>query len=116
MKENDKEMLEKLLAGLKKYDETHKRVRDDEMFSWFHDEGLMILNTFSDVHTSFDYREDENGIDVDIVTKSLLLLPDIGDELVNLLLKAGKCEVKAIDNKLHISLWFCGWKDIEIGE
>lgn len=107
-------MYEKILAKQKEFEETHVKVRDDAMYEWFSSKGIETLKDYSDMGTKLEYNVTADGIDVLIITKSLLMLPEMESSLLELLLKAGTCSVEALsENKLSIKLWYRGWKWLE---
>lgn len=111
---SEKEMFEKLLNRIREYDATHERVLDTDKVSWFYNEALPVIKMLCDVHTDMNYVEEDNGITVSIETKELLLLPSGGDAGVLVLSKADECKVNAVNNRLHISLYYSKWKDVEV--
>lgn len=107
------DMFEKIMERQKRFEKTHIRVRNEELFHWFRREGLSIIKSSCDKSTLMQYQVNGDGITVHITTKELLLLPTENDPLVSILRKASICflDVTA-DERLKIALWFDGyiWK------
>lgn len=105
------ELYEKLMKKYEAYEATHVKVRDNDMFRWFKQEGLVILRPYVDFGTKMDYEIDDDGITVKIITKTLVLLPEEEKGLMNVLSRASACFVDSReDGKLEIKLLYRGWK------
>lgn len=104
----------RLMEKQRVFEETHVRVKDEEMFSWFEQEGLILLKLCTDKATNLACEVDDTGITVHIITKSLVLLPAEEEGLMEVLNKAATCFVDVnSEGKLEIKLWFRGWKWLE---
>lgn len=107
-------MYDRLMEKQKAFEETHVRVRDDDMFKWFEQEGLIILKSYTDRATKLAFEVDETGITVNIITTNLVLLPADETGLMEVLNRAATCFVNInSEGKLEIKLWFRGWKWLE---
>ena len=91
-----------------------EKKRDEEMFRWFEEDGLEFLKQRGGDGAVISYTTDEDGIDVTIKLKKILILPDFDQDLLQLLAKAGTCSIRAKDQGwMEIRLWFRGWIWVE---
>lgn len=107
-------MFRRLMEQKEEHDRVYTRVKDEEMFTWFHCEALPILKRYAGFTSKLSYEEKENGITVTFIAKELLLLPDMESYLMEILARCSRCSIDPTeDRKLSISLWFRGWKEVK---
>ena len=88
----------------------YEKKKNEKMYLWFEKYGLKFLEERCGEGATITYSTDENGINVKIRLKKILILPDYDQELFRLMRKAGICSVKAEDQGwMEIKLWFRGW-------
>lgn len=104
---------DRLMERWEKFEQKHIKVRNDDMFDWFHKQGLWLLQEYCKNCGQMTYSITESGIDVIIITKEFLLLTDLDTDLLNLLHLSATCGIKVVGGQLEISLWFRGWKWLE---
>lgn len=104
------DLWDRFLNKKKAFEETHHRVKDEQVFMWFRTHGLETIKQYSDRTTQFDYQISETGISVKLTTKELLILPPHDCDLLELLTRATSCKITPSGNKLQIDLWFNGRK------
>lgn len=106
---------DRLMEKWEKFEQKHIKVRDDDIFNWFHKQGLWLLQEYCKNCAELEYVVSESGIDVNITTKDLLLMTDLDKELLKILNLSATCSIKAVGGQLEICLWFRGWKWLEKG-
>lgn len=106
---------DRLMERWEKFEREHTKVRNDDMFRWFDEQGLWLLQEYCKNCAELKYVVSESGIDVNITTKDLLLMTDLDKELLKILNLSATCSIKAVGEQLEISLWFRGWKWLEKG-
>lgn len=94
-----------------KYEDTHTKIIDVNIYNWFRCYGLEVIKDYcDDEDIKLEYKIEKDGITVEI-TSSTLLLSEFDTEMYHVLQIAAATFITANDDKtVTMSLWFRGWK------